>query len=95
LVRADDLPSAPGIDDRLLACSSAFRFLSAPRDGLQHVDPTVVAAERWIDAHLSNPISVTALASMTVLPMASISAVDPRGTNSQSSSTEMSSVERP
>jgi transcriptional regulator GlxA family with amidase domain len=28
----------------------------------QHVDPTVVAAERWIDAHLSQPISVSALA---------------------------------
>jgi transcriptional regulator GlxA family with amidase domain len=30
----------------------------------QHVDPTVIAAERWIDAHLSNPISVTELASL-------------------------------
>jgi len=29
---------------------------------VQHVDPTVVAAERWIDAHLSGPISITALA---------------------------------
>lgn len=28
----------------------------------QHVDPTVVAAERWIDTHLSQPISVTQLA---------------------------------
>jgi transcriptional regulator GlxA family with amidase domain len=28
----------------------------------QHVDPTVIAAERWIDAHLSEPISITALA---------------------------------
>lgn len=25
----------------------------------QHVDPTVIAAERWIDAHLSSPISIT------------------------------------
>jgi transcriptional regulator GlxA family with amidase domain len=29
----------------------------------QHVDPTVIAAERWIDAHLSNPISVIDLSS--------------------------------
>jgi len=28
----------------------------------QHVDPTVIAAERWIDAHLSSPISITELA---------------------------------
>ncbi|HYD63292.1 MAG TPA: helix-turn-helix domain-containing protein [Noviherbaspirillum sp.] len=28
----------------------------------QHVDPTVVAAERWIDARLSGPISITELA---------------------------------
>ncbi|WP_420474596.1 GlxA family transcriptional regulator [Noviherbaspirillum sp. ST9] len=28
----------------------------------QHIDPTVVAAERWIDANLSNPISITQLA---------------------------------
>ncbi|HYD80087.1 MAG TPA: helix-turn-helix domain-containing protein [Paucimonas sp.] len=28
----------------------------------QHVDPTVVAAERWIDAHLSEPISIADLA---------------------------------
>lgn len=29
---------------------------------VQHVEPTVVAAERWIDAHLAGPISITALA---------------------------------
>jgi transcriptional regulator GlxA family with amidase domain len=29
---------------------------------VQHVDPTVVAAERWIDAHLQEPISIAALA---------------------------------
>ena len=28
----------------------------------QHVDPTVIAAERWIDAHLAEPISITQLA---------------------------------
>ncbi|GAB3549770.1 AraC family transcriptional regulator [Noviherbaspirillum agri] len=28
----------------------------------QHADPTVIAAERWIDAHLSEPISITGLA---------------------------------
>lgn len=28
----------------------------------QHVDPIVIAAERWIDAHLSEPISVAGLA---------------------------------
>lgn len=29
---------------------------------MQHVDPTVIAAERWIDAHLAEAISVTGLA---------------------------------
>lgn len=29
----------------------------------QHTDPTVVAAERWIDKHLSGPISVAGLSS--------------------------------
>lgn len=29
----------------------------------QHADPTVIAAERWIDRHISGPISVTDLAS--------------------------------
>jgi transcriptional regulator GlxA family with amidase domain len=33
----------------------------------QHVDPTVVAAERWIDAHLSNPISVAQIADALAL----------------------------
>jgi transcriptional regulator GlxA family with amidase domain len=28
----------------------------------QHADPTVIAAERWIDAHLSEPISIGTLA---------------------------------
>ncbi|HWJ95450.1 MAG TPA: helix-turn-helix domain-containing protein, partial [Telluria sp.] len=28
----------------------------------RHVDPTVVAAERWIDAHIAEPIAVAALA---------------------------------
>ncbi|HWJ94486.1 MAG TPA: helix-turn-helix domain-containing protein, partial [Telluria sp.] len=28
----------------------------------RHVDPTVVAAERWIDAHIDQPIAVAALA---------------------------------
>ncbi|HYD96845.1 MAG TPA: helix-turn-helix domain-containing protein [Noviherbaspirillum sp.] len=32
------------------------------QDHVQHVDPTVIAAERWIDAHLAEPISITALA---------------------------------
>lgn len=32
------------------------------RSHTQHVDPTVIAAERWIDAHLSEPISITGLA---------------------------------
>jgi transcriptional regulator GlxA family with amidase domain len=30
---------------------------------VQHSDPTVIAAERWIDAHLSTPISVATLSS--------------------------------
>jgi transcriptional regulator GlxA family with amidase domain len=30
---------------------------------IQHIDPTVVAAERWIDDHLAAPISVTTLSS--------------------------------
>lgn len=32
------------------------------QDHVQHADPTVIAAERWIDAHLAGPISITALA---------------------------------
>jgi transcriptional regulator GlxA family with amidase domain len=30
---------------------------------VRHVDPTVLAAERWIDAHLAHPITITDLAS--------------------------------
>lgn len=30
---------------------------------IRHVDATVLAAERWIDAHLARPISITGLAS--------------------------------
>jgi transcriptional regulator GlxA family with amidase domain len=30
---------------------------------IQHIDPTVLAAERWIDGHLSMPISVPTLSS--------------------------------
>lgn len=30
---------------------------------VQQIDPTVIAAERWIDAHLSEPISVATLSS--------------------------------
>lgn len=30
---------------------------------MQHADPTVIAAEQWIDRHISGPISMTALAS--------------------------------
>jgi transcriptional regulator GlxA family with amidase domain len=33
----------------------------------QHVDPTVVAAERWIDAHLTEPISVAQIAEALAL----------------------------
>lgn len=33
------------------------------RSHAQHADATVIAAERWIDAHLSGPISITELAS--------------------------------
>ncbi|HEY8606190.1 MAG TPA: helix-turn-helix domain-containing protein [Noviherbaspirillum sp.] len=40
---------------------SQARYMMQAR--AQQVDPTVIAAERWIDAHLSEAISVTALAS--------------------------------
>lgn len=30
---------------------------------VRHVDATVIAAERWIDAHLGSPITITGLAS--------------------------------
>ena len=41
--------------------SSQARYMM--REHLLHQDPTVIAAERWIDAHLAQPISVNALAS--------------------------------
>lgn len=51
---------------------------------VQHADPTVIAAERWIDAHLSEPISMTKLAAaLAVSPktlarrMASTTGVSP------------------
>lgn len=34
---------------------------------MQQADPTVVAAERWIDAHLAEPVSITALAAALAL----------------------------
>ncbi|HET8797438.1 MAG TPA: helix-turn-helix domain-containing protein [Thermoanaerobaculia bacterium] len=34
---------------------------------VRHVDPTVVAAERWIDAHLAEPVAVTELAAAMAL----------------------------
>ena len=34
---------------------------------VRHVDPTVVAAEQWIDANLANPVSITELASALAL----------------------------
>jgi transcriptional regulator GlxA family with amidase domain len=34
---------------------------------IRHVDPTVLAAEQWIDAHLSEAISITGLASAVAL----------------------------
>lgn len=37
------------------------------RDHLQHEDPTVSAAQRWIDAHLDQPMTVTALSSELAL----------------------------
>ncbi len=40
--------------------SQARYMLQAPT---QHVDPTLVAAERWIDAHMAQPPDVAALAS--------------------------------
>ncbi len=40
---------------------------------VQHSDPTVIAAERWIDAHLSTPISVAALSSELALSAKTLS----------------------
>jgi transcriptional regulator GlxA family with amidase domain len=37
------------------------------RDHLAHEDKAVIAAERWIDAHLAQPITVTALSSELAL----------------------------
>ncbi|RFP09970.1 MULTISPECIES: GlxA family transcriptional regulator [unclassified Duganella] len=37
------------------------------RDHLEHEDQTVIAAERWIDAHLAQPMTVTALSSALAL----------------------------
>lgn len=45
------------IDER----PSQARYMMANHS--QHVDPTVIAAERWIDAHLSTPITISTLAS--------------------------------
>ncbi|SFV15886.1 GlxA family transcriptional regulator [Pseudoduganella namucuonensis] len=45
--------------------SSQARYMM--RDRLEHVDQTVVAAERWIDAHLARPMTVTALSSELAL----------------------------
>lgn len=45
------------IDER----PSQARYMMANRT--QHLDPTVLAAELWIDAHLSGPISIASLAS--------------------------------
>lgn len=45
--------------------SSQARYMM--RDHLEHEDQTVVAAERWIDAHLAQPMTVTALSSELAL----------------------------
>lgn len=37
------------------------------RDHLEHEDPAVIAAERWIDARLAQPVTVTALSSALAL----------------------------
>ncbi|MES2163892.1 MAG: helix-turn-helix domain-containing protein [Pseudomonadota bacterium] len=37
------------------------------RDHLEHEDPAVIAAERWIDARLAQPMTVTALSSALAL----------------------------
>jgi transcriptional regulator GlxA family with amidase domain len=49
------------IDQRL----SQARYMM--RDHLAHEDQTVIAAERWIDAHLAQPMTVTALSSELAL----------------------------
>ncbi|NRR33535.1 helix-turn-helix domain-containing protein [Oxalobacteraceae bacterium] len=45
--------------------SSQTRYMM--RDHLPHEDQTVIAAERWIDAHLAQPMTVSALASVLAL----------------------------
>jgi transcriptional regulator GlxA family with amidase domain len=45
--------------------SSQARYMI--RDHLEHADKTVTAAQRWIDAHLAQPMTVTALASELAL----------------------------
>lgn len=45
--------------------SSQARYMM--REHLEHTDPTVIAAERWIDAHLAQPITVRALSSELAL----------------------------
>jgi len=45
--------------------SSQARYMM--RDHLEHEDQTVVAAQRWIDARLAQPMTVTALASELAL----------------------------
>lgn len=39
----------------------------------QHIDPTVVAAERWIDAHLAGPINVAQMAGALALSSKTLS----------------------
>lgn len=45
--------------------SSQARYMM--RDHLEHEDQTVIAAERWIDARLAQPMTVTALSSELAL----------------------------
>ena len=45
--------------------SSQARYMM--RNHLEHEDRTVIAAERWIDAHLAQPMTVTALSSELAL----------------------------
>lgn len=49
------------IDER----TSQARYMM--KDHLEHEDHTVIAAERWIDAHLAQPITVTELSSQLAL----------------------------
>ena len=45
--------------------SSQARYMM--RDHLKHEDQTVIAAQRWIDAHLAQPMTVTALSAQLAL----------------------------